>query len=455
VSAALPGRLLLVEDEEAQRRILAEILRKDGWNVVTAASGEEALAALEPAPPEVILCDWKMPGLSGDEVLAEVRRRGLPSAFVVMTAYGSIAHAVEAIRQGADDYLGKPFERDALLLALRRALRTKRLERENTQLRDAVAEQDRFGELLGRSEAMQRLFRTLQKVAAADATVLITGESGTGKELVARTLHRESARAAGPFVAVNCASIPETLIESELFGHERGAFTGAHRRREGKFEEAHGGTLFLDEIASMPLAVQASLLRVLQERRFTRLGGRGEVETDVRVVAASNRELARLVAEGSFREDLYYRLNVVPLRIPPLRERREDIPVLAEALLEKAARRHGRQAPAFQPAALRLLVEWRWPGNVRELSNLMERLVLLCEDGQLRLEELPEEMRQPVGAECAPMHLPPGGLEWDEMEASLLRQALERAAGNRTAAARLLGLGYKAFLYRLEKHGLG
>jgi two-component system NtrC family response regulator len=449
------GRLLLVEDEAAQRQILTEILRKEGWDVVAAGSGEEALEALAGPAPELILCDWKMPGISGHEVLDEVRRRGLPCAFVVMTAYGSIAHAVEAIRRGADDYLGKPFERDALLLALRRALKTKRLERENTALRDAVAERDRFGELLGRSEAIQRLFRTLQKVADSEATVLITGESGTGKELVARSLHAESGRAAGPFVPVNCAAIPETLIESELFGHERGAFTGAVRKREGKFEEARGGTLFLDEIASMPLGVQASLLRVLQERRFTRLGGRGEIETDVRVVAASNRELARLVADGSFREDLYYRLNVVPLRIPPLRERPEDIPILTEALLARAERRHSRPAPELPPAVLRLIVEWSWPGNVRELSNLLERLVLLCEQGRLAPEDLPEEMRAPGAAERGGVSLPPGGLDWEQMEAGLLRQALERSAGNRTAAARLLGLGYKAFLYRLEKHGLG
>jgi DNA-binding NtrC family response regulator len=449
-----PPRVLVVEDEDAQRRILGEILRKEGFEVRTAGSGEAALAALDESAVDLVLCDWKMPGISGDEVLAEVRRREISSAFVVMTAYGSIAHAVDALRRGADDYLSKPFERDALLIAVRRALRTQRLERENTRLRNDLAEQAGFGELLGQSDAMQRLFRTLRKIASSDATVLVVGESGTGKELVARTLHTESPRRTAAFVALNCAAVPETLIESELFGHEKGAFTGAARRREGKFEEAHGGTLFLDEIASMPLSLQAKLLRVLQERRFTRLGGRGEQQCDVRVVAASNRDLGRMVADGSFREDLFYRLNVVPLRVPALRERRDDIPLLAAALYERACRRHGIVASALPPAVLKALMAHAWPGNVRELANVLERLALLSEGGRVTPEDLPDEVRRPAPQSGTTFRLPPGGIVWDEVEADLLRQALEQSAGNRTAAARLLGLGYKAFLYRLEKFGL-
>jgi two-component system NtrC family response regulator len=448
-------RLLVVEDEEAQRRIIADILRREGFTVESTGSGEEALRLIDAAPPDLVLGDWRMPGMGGGALLAEVRRRDLPCAYVVMTAYGSIAHAVEAIRQGADDYLAKPFEREALLIAVRRVLRTRQLEHENRQLRDTITGQDRFGEILGRSEPMQQLYRTLRKVAGTDATVLICGESGTGKELVARTLHRESARAVGPFVAVNCAAIPETLMESELFGHEKGAFTGAIKKRDGKFEEARGGTLFLDEIASMPLPLQATLLRVLQERRYTPLGGRGEVSCDVRIVAASNRDLLRRVGEGTFREDLYYRLNVVPIRIPPLRERQEDIPLLVEALLARASGRHGITLEPLSSAVLRRLMDHPWPGNVRELANLLERLVLLADGGRIREEDLPEELRAAATPEGCPFRLPPGGLVWEEMECGLLKQALELAEGNRATAARLLGLSYKTFLYRLEKFGLG
>jgi DNA-binding NtrC family response regulator len=448
------ARVLLVEDEAAQRRLVAEILGREGYRVCEAGTVAEALAAIDAELPDLVLCDWRMPGGDGGELLDAVRGRALGCAFVVMTAYGSIAHAVEAVRRGADDYLGKPFEREALLLAVRRVLRTRSLERENRALRDAIRRGDGFGELIGRAEPMQRLYRTIEKVGATDATVLVVGESGTGKELVARTLHRSSRRAQRPFVAVNCAAIPETLIESELFGHEKGSFTGAHRRREGRFEEADGGTVFLDEIASMPLPLQASLLRVLQERRFTRVGGSGEVVTDVRVIAASNRDLPALLARGEFREDLYYRLTVVPIALPPLRDRLEDVPLLAAAFLEQASARHGLEVRPLPTTVLRALMEHGWPGNVRELANAVERLVLLSEDGRVSLEDLPPEVRRAGAGEASPFRLPAEGVVWDRLEADLLRQALERAGGNRAAAARLLGLGYKAFLYRLEKHGM-
>ena len=449
-----PVSVLLVEDEAPQRKLIAEILGRDGYAVTTSGNVDEALAAVAEEVPDLVLCDWRMPGRDGGELLDEVRGRALGCGFIVMTAYGSIAHAVEAIQRGADDYLGKPFESEALLLAVRRVLRTRRLEQENRQLRQVIRDGDRYGELIGRSEAMERLFRTIEKVGATDATVLVQGESGTGKELVARSLHRASRRSGGPFVAVNCAAIPETLIESELFGHEKGAFTGAHRRREGRFEEADGGTLFLDEIASMPLPLQATLLRVLQERCFTRVGGAGEVSCDVRVVAASNQDLGALVAAGGFREDLYYRLNVVPLELPPLRVRTEDIPLLVAAFFEQASARHGLEVRPLPPSVLRLLMEYGWPGNVRELANVVERLVLLAEDGEVSAEDLPQEVRQRGSAEGGPLQLPAEGVVWDRAEAGLLRQALERTNGNRAAAARLLGLGYKAFLYRLEKHGM-
>jgi len=446
--------ILVVEDEQAQRRLIVEILERAGNVLRSAANVDEALDAIADEVPDLVLCDWRMPGRDGGELLAEVRRKGLGCGFIVMTAYGSIAHAVEAVRLGADDYLGKPFEREALLLAVHRVLKTRRLENENRRLREAVSGEDRFGNLIGGTPAMKRLYRTIEKVAATDATVLVIGESGTGKELVARTLHRTSRRGDAAFVAVNCAAIPESLIESELFGHEKGAFTGAHRRREGKFEEADGGTLFLDEIASMPVGLQATLLRVLQERRITRLGGSGEKEVDVRVVAASNQDLPQLVKDGGFREDLFYRLNVVPIELPPLRDRRDDVPLLARSFLETASARHGREVEALPPAVVRLLMDHSWPGNVRELANAVERLVLLAEDGRLIVDDLPATIRGPGDGAGGPVRLPVEGLSWDTMEESLLRQALDRASGNRAAAARLLGLSYKAFLYRLEKHDL-
>ena len=446
--------ILVVEDEQAQRRLIVEILERAGNVLRSAANVDEALDSIADEVPDLVLCDWRMPGRDGGELLSEVRRRGLGCGFIVMTAYGSIAHAVEAVRLGADDYLGKPFEREALLLAVHRVLKTRRLENENRRLREAVSGEDRFGNLIGGTPAMKSLYRTIEKVAATDATVLIIGESGTGKELVARNLHRTSRRGDAAFVAVNCAAIPESLIESELFGHEKGAFTGAHRRREGKFEEADGGTLFLDEIASMPVGLQATLLRVLQERRITRLGGSGEKTVDVRVVAASNQDLPQLVKDGEFREDLFYRLNVVPIELPPLRDRRDDVPLLARSFLETASARHGREVEALPPAVVRLLMDHSWPGNVRELANAVERLVLLAEDGCLVVDDLPATIRGPGDGAGGPVRLPAEGLSWDTMEESLLRQALDRASGNRAAAARLLGLSYKAFLYRLEKHDL-
>jgi len=453
MSGAPRARLLVVEDEVAQRAIIAEILRSRGFLVTDAASVDAALTHLASELPDLIVSDWKMPGRSGGELLDEVRARELPCAFIVMTAYGSIAHAVEAMHRGADDYLAKPFEREALLLTVERALRARRLEEENRRLRRAQSERDAYGEIRGRAPVMQRLYQTLDKVAPTDATVLLIGESGTGKELLARTLHTHSRRAPGPFVAVNCAAIPETLMESELFGHERGAFTGAERRRAGRFEEADGGTLFLDEIASMPLPLQAAVLRVLQEKRFTRVGGTGEASCDVRIVAASNRDLPSMVASGAFRDDLYYRLNVVAMRVPALRERREDVPLLAAALLERAAQRHGMTLAPLPPTVLRPLLAYPWPGNVRELANVIERLVVLAEGATVSANDLPDEVRHPA-ATTSTITLPAAGLEWDAMEADLIRQALERSAGNRAAAAKLLGLGYKAFLYRLEKHGV-
>ncbi|HLF56924.1 MAG TPA: sigma-54 dependent transcriptional regulator, partial [Thermoanaerobaculia bacterium] len=443
-------------DEPDQRRLVAELLEAELFTVAEAGSLAAAEAALATAPVDLVLSDWKLGDGDGGVLLALVRERYPETAFVMVTAYGTIARAVEAIRAGADDYLPKPFERQALVLAVERTLERRRLARENRRLAAEIGDRDRLVDLIGRSAVMRKLFDRVERLAATNATILLSGESGTGKELAARALHQLSARRERPFVAVNCAAIPEGLVESEFFGAERGAYTGADRARAGRFEAADGGTLFLDEIGELPLALQPKLLRALQDGRVQRIGGAREMTVDVRVVAATNRELAAEVAAGRFRQDLYYRLNVVPLALPPLRERREDLPLLLDHFAARAARRHALVAPKFPPAVMRRLIEYSWPGNVRELANVVERLILLAEGGSVSESDLPPELtgaaldRAPDGA----FRLPAAGIAWDEHEKSLLHQALALAHGNRARAARLLDLPYKAFLYRLEKHGL-
>jgi DNA-binding NtrC family response regulator len=446
-------RLLVVEDDPDQRRLVAGILRGRAFAVGEAASFSEAEKALEGAPIDLVLSDWKLPDGDGMKLLELVRASHPATGFVMVTAYGTIAQAVEAVSRGADDYLAKPFERQSLLLAIDKVLVKRRLLDENSRLAEALADRDRLVDLLGKAPSMQKLFRRLEKIAGSEATVLISGESGTGKELAARAVHALSRRAQGPFVAVNCAAIPDGLVEAEFFGVEKGAFTGADRSRPGKLELAAGGTLFLDEVGELPLALQPKLLRVLQEGRFTAVGGRVEKSADLRLLAATNRDLAEEVREGRFREDLFYRLNVVPLHMPALRERREDLALLVDHFAARAARRHGVRLAAFPAAVMKRLLDHAWPGNVRELANVIERLVLLAEDGKVSAADLPEEVAHP---EPGPprFRLPPAGLDWEEHERDCLRQALELAGGNRSRAARLLAMTYKAFLYRLEKHGL-
>ena len=445
------GHLLLVEDDPAQRVLVADILSAAGFQVLSADGLAAALAQLGVPQLVLVLSDFRLADGDGLALLGEVRQRRPELSFVLMTAYGSIQHAVEAVRAGADDYLAKPFERQALLLAVDKALRARALREENRRLNDALGEREQLVDLIGRAPAMQRLYRQIQRLAPTDATVLVQGESGTGKELVARALHRLSRRAEQAFVAVNCAAIPEGLVEAEFFGAERGAYTGAQGARAGHFENAHGGTLFLDEIGELPLALQPKLLRALQEGRISRLAGSREITVDVRVIAATNRDLAREVAEGRFREDLYWRLNVVGLALPALRERREDIPLLVEHFARRAARQHGLAEAEFPGHVLRALIDRPWTGNVRELSNTVERLLLLAEDGEPSLDDLPDAPRRPLAPGFV---LPAEGIDWDVMERSLLQQALTQAQGQKKRAASLLGLPYKAFLYRLEKHGV-
>src|SRR5258706_7575811 len=424
------GRVLVVEDDLDQRRLVASLLRAEGYATAEAGSLEAALEELSRARVDVVVSDWKLPGRDGMELLHEVKVRAPDTACVMVTAYGTIESGVKAVREGADDYLTKPFERPALLLALERTLRSRRLADENKRLVEEISDRDRLVDLIGRSPSMQDLYRRVQKLAGTDATVLLTGESGTGKELAARALHALSARRAGPFVAVNCAAIPDTLLESEFFGAEKGACTGSERSRAGRFEAAHAGTLFLDEMGELPLDLQPKLLRVLQEGTVTRIGGSHEIRTDARIVAATNRELGAEVAAGRFREDLFYRLDVVAVRMPPLPERREDVPLLAAHFIARAERRHGLRVEPFPPALTRRLVDYAWPGNVRELANVVERLVLLAEGGAVRAEDLPDSLSaRPAGA--GGFTLPPGGLSWETHERECLRQALGIAAGHR------------------------
>ncbi len=445
----MTATLLLVEDDDAQRALVAELLRGAGHEVVEASSQAEAEQALESTALSLVISDYKLAQGDGLGLLASVRKLRPELSFVLVTAYGSIEHAVAAIHAGADDYLAKPFSRQALLLAVDKALRTRALREENRRLSDDLQSREHLVDLIGKAPAMQRLYRQIQKLAPTEATLLLYGESGTGKELVARAVHRLSRRSDGPFVAVNCAAIPEGLIEAEFFGAERGAYTGSHAARAGLFEQANGGTLFLDELGELPMSLQPKLLRALQEGCITRVGGRGEIRLDIRVVAASNRELIREVHEGRFREDLYYRIAVVTLDLPPLRERREDIPLLVDHFAVRARRQHGLPDQPLPKALLRALMDRPWPGNVRELGNVVERLLLLAED-EPSLHDLPAT----DAAIDNQFKLPAEGLQWEALERSLLGQALQRCDGNRSQAAALLGLTYKAFLYRLEKFGI-
>jgi DNA-binding NtrC family response regulator len=450
-------RVLVVDDEPGVRESLRMLLRDD-YTVATAEDAEAALRAIAAEPPDLVLLDLVMPGRSGLELLSDLRSRPSPPPVVVVTATRSVATAVEAMQRGAADYVTKPFELDELRIKLARLLERRALEAEVVRLRDVVARRTRCGELLGRSDAMQEVFRTVERVAASLASVLLVGESGTGKELVARAIHALGPRAGGPFVPVNCAAIPETLIESELFGHERGAFTGASERRIGRFESAHGGTLFLDEIGELAPHVQAKLLRALQERRIERLGGSAAIPIDVRVVAATNRDLEAEIAAGRFRSDLYYRIHVVRISLPPLRERREDVRLLAGHFLEAARERAGRGPCRIAPAAMAAFERHTWPGNVRELENAIERGVALAEGDVLELEDLPEPVLQARRAEALRDEVRAGRLHFEDavlrFESELLRETLEHCDWNQTRAAEQLGLTRRLLKLRMDRCGL-
>jgi DNA-binding NtrC family response regulator len=462
--------VLVVDDEEAARYGIRRALSNLNLDLSEAGSVEAARPFIASKQPDLVLLDVNLPGLSGTDFLKELQAAGEAAPLVIMiTAYGSERMAVEAIRTGAYDYLSKPFEVDELRLVVKNALETVGLRRENRSLRKRIElEGERRGSLLGESVAIQRVRGVIEKVAETDATVLVRGESGTGKELVARELHERSThRRRGSFVAVNCAALPSELIESELFGHEKGAFTGAATRRRGKFEQADGGTLFLDEIGDMSSTVQAKLLRALEERRIERLGGSESIPVDVRIVSATHRPLEQEIERGNFRADLFYRLQVVTVEIAPLRERREDIPALAEAFGRQAAERYGLPPRAITPAALRRLVEYPWPGNVRELRNTMERSMILAEGDELKVTDLPDEVSG--GARTGEKPQPAAPVEGDalsvpftsdfredrrEFERRYIARCLEESGGNVTKAAAVLGMHRQSLQHKLRELGL-
>lgn len=448
---AEPFRVLVVDDEPAQLELVGGFLAKRGFEVSLAADGREALARFSREPFDLVLTDQKMPGFSGLELIEAVRAQNPETPVIVMTAYGTIETAVAAIKAGAADYLTKPLNLDELLHRVYQARERQRLVRENLELREALQERHRVEGIIGESGRMQEVLSLVRRVAPSDATVLIRGESGTGKELIAKAIHYASPRAAGPLVRVSCAALPESLMESELFGHEKGAFTGAVATRKGRFELADGGSLFLDEIGDLPLHLQVKLLRALQEREIERVGSSRPITANVRVLAATHRDLEALVREGRFRDDLYYRINVVTVTLPPLRERREDLPLFIEHFLRRFAEKNGKVIRGLTRDAREALLRYDYPGNVRELENLIERAVVLTRDEVIGREDLPLSVKEPDQGDFEEASLP---AVVEGLERRMIREAMAKADGVQTRAAELLGISERVLRYKLRKYGL-
>jgi DNA-binding NtrC family response regulator len=442
-------RVLVVEDEDKLRRVLQLHLQGAGFEVDQARSGEEGLRFADRA--DLVITDLKLPGIDGLELIGALRRQNSRTPVVMITAFGSVETAVEAMKSGASDFVTKPFSLDHLLTVVNKALEMRALREENTKLREELGVRYEFENIVGRSPAMQEIFATITRVAPTRATVLLAGESGVGKDLIARAIHFHSPRNDKPFVKINCTALPENLMESELFGYEKGAFTGAVSSKPGKFEQADTGTVMLDEIGDVPPAIQVKLLRVLQEREIERLGSNKTRHIDVRIVAATNVDLRVALENGTFREDLYYRLNVVPLNIPPLRERKVDIPFLADHFARKVGKELGR-ACEISRDALERLTEYDWPGNVRELENTIERSMVLCAGDVLRADEVRLDTTRAKPLQTS--QVLPDGMNLDQYEQSIIREALRRAGGNKSQAARLLGITRNALRYRLSQMGL-
>jgi len=443
-------RVLIVDDEANARTALAELLRDEGYVVEIAADGFKALPKLEELRPDVVVTDLKMPGLTGLELMEKIRERDPECLVIVMTAFGAVESAVQAMRQGAADYLTKPVNVEELSLVLKREVERKRLRAEAGQLRERLSEKHRIDNIIGSSPAMQQVFDAVLQVAPSRASVLINGESGTGKELVAAAIHQHSPRAKKSFVKLHCAALAESLLESELFGHERGSFTGAIGRREGRFEQADGGTLFLDEIGEISASIQVKLLRFLQEHEFERVGGNQTVKVDVRVITATNRNLLQRVKDGLFREDLYYRLNVVSVEMPPLRARSSDIPLLAAHFLAKYARENEKAIEGFTDDALARLANYEWPGNVRELENAIERAVVVCKKSRIGVEDFASAI---ATAEKRPDGMPQiPGATMEDLERYAIMKTLEHTGGSTSRAAEMLGISPRTIQYRLQQY---
>jgi DNA-binding NtrC family response regulator len=444
------GRILIVDDESNARAALSEILREDGYATETAADGFKALGKIDEFDPDVILTDLKMPGLDGIAFMEKARAAAPGTVFVVMTAFGTVSSAVDAVKKGAENYLLKPLDPEALGAVVDRAMEKARLVQETQRLRDRLRERNAFSHIVSSDPKMDAVLALVGQVGPSRASVLVTGESGTGKELIAEAIHQASPRAKAPFIRLHCAALSESLLESELFGHERGAFTGAVARREGRFKQADGGTLFLDEIGEISSSIQVKLLRFLQERTFERVGGNETLKVDVRVIAATNRDLQAEIKRGAFREDLFYRLNVVTVELPPLRDRRGDVPALASFFLRRYAAENGKTIETFADDALQTLLEYRWPGNVRELENVVERAVVLCEGARIEKKHLPPSV---VPSEERGGVPPIPGTTIADLEKYAILRTLEACGGSTSKAATVLGVSPRKIQYKLHEYG--
>ena len=451
----VPAKILLVDDDDSLRRVLEFQLSEAGYSVTSESDGREALKQYSSADIDCLITDWRMPKMTGSQLVQQATAINSEIPIIVITAFGDVDTAVEAMRGGAFDFITKPFNRQDILLTVEKALKYGHALAENRRLRRQVHEEFRIENFIGTSEKMRQVFDLVERVSKTNVTVLIEGESGTGKELIAKGIHFSGIRRDSQFIAINCAAIPETLIEAELFGYKKGAFTGAVGESKGKFEEANGGTLFLDEISAMPLHSQSRLLRVLQEQEVTRLGENTPRKVDVRIIAATNENLPELIAENTFREDLYYRLAVVPITIPPLRERREDIPILTEHFVTRSASKHGIKPPKIARDVFRIFFDYPWMGNVRELENLVERMVVLLDGDTLTLDDIPSNVKNPLSSNADLwFSLPADPINLDDLEREIIRAALGRHDGNQSQTSKYLGITRSALIYRMQKYGL-
>ena len=446
----MKAKILVIDDDNSLRRVLEYNLQEEGYDVHAVSSGEEGLYWFGQAKPDLVITDMKMTGMDGLMVLKSIKERSPETLVIIITAFGTVDVAVEAMKSGAYDYITKPFNRDELKLTVKKALQFNVLTEENKRLKSELTDKADFRTIVGSSKEMEKVFDVIRKVADTEAAILIPGESGTGKELVARSIHANSSRRQAPFVAINCAAIPRDLLESELFGHVKGSFTGAVKDKIGKFQLAEGGTLFLDEVGELPLELQPKLLRALQEKEVEAVGGTTTQKLDVRVVSATNLDVDKAIANGTFREDLYYRLSVIPIHLPPLRERRMDIPLLIKYFCSK----HGSDKVTFGKDALHTLVMYPWPGNVRELENTVERLLIMRNGDTIFLDDLPDKLRGNSFSGSAVINLPDEGYSLEQLEREVVVEALERNSWNQTAAARFLRVPRHTLIYRLEKYGI-